>query len=882
MRRCWLIVVCLLVATFGAWAQDDVTVVGTVSDEQGQLVAFASVFVREKMVGTVSDELGEFMLVLPEGDSLHITAQYTGYQMADTAVVVAPDMEVNLVLASRTIMLKEVIAYADEDPAYKIMRKAIINAPIHLHDVSHYEAQFYVRGSLKFTRIPALVRMRLGERTPEEFQTYVTESINRLEYTAPNNYTHTVVSEQNNLFSLIPEGYETQLHYVNLNFYNISDDNLIVSPLSPHAFSYYDFTYEGYSTIFGRTTNHIRVTPKNNNSRLVHGTIDIVEDDWQLSALDLTVKTPFGNLLLEQTFVPAREGLWLPMKQNYTLEISILGVRGRGTYIGSLNYKDITMLDVPNALQHSLEEDTDTLAAHFGSASRANRYKRNTSRIIDIIEQENPTNGKMRRSSRIWRRIAELGDTTATHLEVQSSRPNYTVIDSLRVDKGDIYWQYLRPVDLTDDEAQGFAVMMSSERIDSIRIGKKDDGGQGTEVFLSVLGQKPIRLGEHTTLSFSGINSNLVWFNPTTGFTFEQTAQLRSRFGKDFSFEVDARYAYALTARKFFRELVIASEWDKHRFEFVGGKFFTDWKGTIGDPFLTNTFTSLFLKRNYKKMNDRTYLTAHYRLKPTWGMTLDVESHYEYVKPVSNVNDFSFFKRNHQFSANEPRNARLTDEALASARQATTSATLRYTPRLHYYTNRNGQRVIVGSRWPTFEASLVRGSNTVVDESVKFTHMNFAVSKANKFSFSDHVNWSIEGGFFDNAGTLGFSNWKHFRGSDKIVALADMSTGYSGFVTFGPYELSTNEWYVNASVHYQTQSLLLKKLLPLEQFLFTEEAYVRAAHIAGHRTYTELGYGLAHLALVLRTSVFVSFIDKDFESVCFRMAISLADILRRN
>ncbi len=384
------------------------------------------------------------------------------------------------------------------------------------------------------------------------------------------------------------------------------------------------------------------------------------------------------------------------------------------------------------------------------------------------------------------------------------------------------------------------------------------------------------------SVGLSSLNTNLIWFNPTTGFTVEQTATLKMQASDDLSMEVVDRFAYAISAKRFFNEVSLNSYYKRQSLRLTYGKFYVDWKDPIGDPLLTNTFTSLFMKLNFKKMALRQYAVAHYEAKPLWGMHVQAEFRYDKIKPVDNVNDFSFFKRDHRFSRNVPYNQRLVDGVTLSAtQQGTASFAITYTPRLRYYTNKQGQRIETGSRWPTFGAYVQRGLGSLTSEGVGFTHASFSASKQNGLSLNDRIDWMLEGGFFEGADNASFANWKHFRGSNKIVALADIASGYKGFVTFRSYELSTNQWYVCASVHYQTQSLLVKKFKPLSRFLFSEELYLKTANIGGKTTYTEVGYGFARIAFMLRMSVFASFIDHEIDGVYFRSAISLADLIRR-
>ena len=65
---------------------------------------------------------------------------------------------------------------------------------------------------------------------------------------------------------------------------------MIVSPISSNAFGYYRFKLEGtFYDKNGKLINKIKVIPKRKNDRVFKGYIYIVEDDWALYGVDVSV-----------------------------------------------------------------------------------------------------------------------------------------------------------------------------------------------------------------------------------------------------------------------------------------------------------------------------------------------------------------------------------------------------------------------------------------------------------------------------------------------------------------------------------------------------------------------------------------------------------------
>ena len=121
----------------------------------------------------------------------------------------------------------------------------------------------------------------------KEGDTYLIESINRIEHDAPDIYRQTVVAQQ----STFPDLEETDISpmdVVRASFYEPVLADIAISPLSPNAMSHYRFSYEGSTPQGKYIVNKIKVIPKRKSQQVFEGTLYIIEDLWCLHSLDLT------------------------------------------------------------------------------------------------------------------------------------------------------------------------------------------------------------------------------------------------------------------------------------------------------------------------------------------------------------------------------------------------------------------------------------------------------------------------------------------------------------------------------------------------------------------------------------------------------------------
>ena len=137
-------------------------------------------------------------------------------------------------------------------------------APYYLNNVSHYKADVYLKGNLVINKIPKLLQksMKVGsdnhgtsvsagskpkseEKLLKAGDSFLMESFNEIEFTAPDKYFQKMIS-YNSTFPA--EGNEiSPMSFIQASFYQPVLADMAISPLAPNAFSHYNFKYLGAS-----------------------------------------------------------------------------------------------------------------------------------------------------------------------------------------------------------------------------------------------------------------------------------------------------------------------------------------------------------------------------------------------------------------------------------------------------------------------------------------------------------------------------------------------------------------------------------------------------------------------------------------------------------
>lgn len=121
---------------------------GHVRDDQNNPIPFANIFFKELANGTASDERGRYYLALDPG-VYTVVYSSVGYQAQTVQVVVGDGPLVkDIRLSPSTMALDEIVVKAGrKDPAYEIIGHVIENKPKFLAQVKSFRTEVYVRAT---------------------------------------------------------------------------------------------------------------------------------------------------------------------------------------------------------------------------------------------------------------------------------------------------------------------------------------------------------------------------------------------------------------------------------------------------------------------------------------------------------------------------------------------------------------------------------------------------------------------------------------------------------------------------------------------------------------------------------------------------------------
>ena len=141
-----------LISFFNAYAG---RISGTVTDDKGNRLPFASIMIKGTTRGTTANNDGRYFITLDAG-KFTIVCQYVGYKREEKTIEISDaDVEVNFQLSLQELSMAAVVVKpGGEDAAYEIIRNAIRKREFHLNELDKFQCEVYIKGQLRLRNFP--------------------------------------------------------------------------------------------------------------------------------------------------------------------------------------------------------------------------------------------------------------------------------------------------------------------------------------------------------------------------------------------------------------------------------------------------------------------------------------------------------------------------------------------------------------------------------------------------------------------------------------------------------------------------------------------------------------------------------------------------------
>ncbi len=803
---------------------------GRITGQSGDPLPFASVFVSESAQGTSANESGWFTLKLPAG-KVQITAQYLGY-LPETKVLNLPsDSNLLFKLKPEAFQLSELVVDPSFNPALRIMRNAIAAKKKNAATVSAYSCRAYVKGIQKINEAPSRILGRkfnvsgLLTGPNNSGILYLSESVSRLYFRAPDDYKEEVLSSR---VSGKSQGYTwNSARDFNMSFYkNYIDFPVIglrpfVSPLSDRALLYYDFKLLGKKEEFGTSIYTIQITPKRKADPVFSGIIQIADSSWNIRGLRLSISKSnpvqyIDSLTITQYFMPVVRGVWLPAQLRFDAKASFLGVKGEGYYL-------------------SVYSDYKLPQAYYAS-------------VMPQVKLQLPVKAKKVKSQ-----VAKADSFAPPDFKKQEVQK---FADSSN-QRSAAYWDTIRPVPLEALEIADFQFRDSLEVIRSTpQFKDSTDRLRNVPGVMSILSGYDYRISKkQIQIHFPSLLS-LVNYNTVEGIN------LKFSIGISKSWEKRSRLSAYFTGRYAFSNRMwngkariswMSDRIHRERWDVEGGVYISQFNELQPQSELGNTFNTLFFRWNYMKIYRQQFVRLNYQREIAPGILLKSGLYYARRSPLENTSFYSFFYRKASFTWNgmdlpdtDSGDYNISRHQLL---RFDLSLRIRFGSR---YISRPDMRLDLQSPFPVLSLQLKQAIPINKADFLAYTYLQADLDGDIDAKVLGYLAWKITAGWFPWRGRVDYPEFRHFSG-----VFYNEGTRLLGFHLIRYYRFSTDRFYAEAHFEHHFGGFFFNKIPGFRKLKLQEVLGFHFLYDPTRNDYFQLDAGIENIFKVLRVDMVV-------------------------
>ncbi len=802
---------------------------GFVVNSKGEPIPYVSIYAQPTKRGANSNIDGSFLLNLSAG-TYEISFSSIDYKPKVLKVEVTDKLlELKVVLEEQSYQLKEVkVQVTNIDPAVYIMRKAIGAAPYYRRQVLKYAAKVYIKGSGSIDYVPKLLKGMVEESSEMKVgKTYVTESINEVQFFQPNTYREKVLSMQSTMpFKEGPE----PMRMVRGNIYN-TDYTGVISPLSSQAFSVYNFFLEGSFYENGREINKIRIEPKRKGADMYSGYLYVIEKLWCLHSCVLNNLSNGVNSSVKITFSQLAEQplVWLPTTYDLSFKGNFLGIKGGFRYLGAVSNYKVTLN--PN-LSHEWLKVASKEALELKIARETISVKsKNQVKIEALAAKENLNKREMLQLASRLKRESEKS-LNAKVLVYDSTE---LIIDTLAFNKDSIFWVENRPVPLMVSEQSSFLQKDSLLKTIQDSFPKPKINNTKFNVFTYLLNGDSINFKSKHYLCLSspliGLRLNSVNGIFVNTYFSVGTSKIPRAWRYVQTFHVPLQRNLVQTKAEFHW---LFKPYKLGQLNLSAGIVLQDYNKNGITP-LEDIFQLIVLGNNYSKWYMNEFVEGSINYEVSNGLNLKMHLGYFHRYGLENQ---TYFKDKESAKPYQP-NRLPANETLANHESYQFGIGLAYRP-YQLYRFKQNKKEYLKSKWPLIQVKYQIGA----DKILQFQQLDFQLSQLFSPRHWVEIQYKMQAGYFLSNRGLFRPDKQYFAGNLSTITQGNYKERFQDL----PYYLqASSQQYISFHSNYAFKRLLIKRLPYLNLSNFKEAIYFNALQSDKQTLFYEVGYRITEV-----------------------------------
>jgi hypothetical protein len=597
----------------------------------------------------------------------------------------------------------------------------------------------------------------------------------------------------------------------------------------------------------------------------------IVDKLWCIYNLDLTGTFEFIEYRIKQQFENLGNNNWLPVSNNITGNVSMLGLRGQFYYGVALKYK---VVEENNFGSIDPEENDKPAAANVRMPSE--KEKKMRAEANALLSKEELSNREVAKVSKLNRKILkeQYKDTIVNDV----FRTNYNVKELKDTLSNDYqFWDTIRAIPLTPAEMKSYAMtdslmrmrVSTSDSLTDVKPAKKK-----TIVSKLLFGNYDLakdtvlRLGYDGLLSFKNFD-----FNAVDGYKYKQRLEMSFKLKPKQQLLIAPEIGYAIDRRAWVGSVNSTFKnifWQKGTVELGFGKESRDFKTSPpGIKPILNAASSWFFAKNYMRLYETTFLKLNVSQQVTNRLTLFSTADYNQFEPLKNTAKY-LFSIERDFTPNLPKGFTVESPEIKAQKSFMYTVGANYYLRLHKPWLQESPFIFIKDFY-NFRLQFKQGIDNVFNSVSKFSQIDFSYHQQANISPAAGIDLYANAGHFFNTHQMHFSQYHHFQ-TNEIPFMLDFFT--STFQLMNDYGPSTNKSYLHIGSEIRTEYVLLRYLSLINTNTWSESLHLNYLTTPALSNYWEAGYSLNSLIFIGNVGVFAGFKEGKLENIMLKITLS--------
>ena len=788
-------------------------IVGYVTDEKNQPLSYVNIYWEGSNLGTISNAEGYFEIEKTnEIKSALLVFKYIGYQTEKVDVSeYHEDTSINIMLKPQSLELQEVSVTANENPAIRVIRETIAHKPKQLKLREKYKANFYSKGFIKIKEAPKkILGQEVGDfngslDSSRSGVIYLSETLSKI-YKNQTDFKETITASKvagdaagisfNNASDVDYDFYENTVLF----------GGNIISPIATNAFSYYKYRLEGTFYDGQKLINQIRVIPKRKDDRVFFGSIQIVEDTWELYGVDLKITgfqakiLPADTISLKQEFnYNQKYKTHLKALQRIDFGYRFFGFQGIGSF--TAGYADYE-------LDPKFEPNT------FGK-------------------------------------------------EILAFETNAIKKDSL-------FWSDKRPVPLTNEESISYqtkdsieVIRKSKPYLDSI------DNQKNKLKWANLIGSythnnsyEKREWTIETPLTNISYNTVQGWRGAINFYTIKQDED-RGVFKR-----FDIKSDYGISEKRLRPILKYFHQFNATNRRFIrilAGREILQFNRSEPITPMGNTIVTLLFENNFAKFFERDFAEINYGEQIANGVVLNTRLAFEQRNALFNNSSDAFVKTDkNQFTSNNPLlpfDFDIPAFENHSIWKFELNARIRFNEK--YLSYPDGRYNYSDDRFPTLFLGMEHGIGGSTPN-FNFSHFKARITQSLSIVDKGTLSYNIKGGKFVGGNDIAFVDYHHFNGNrTKVTRLGYLNS----YFTLPYYERSANDAYFETHFQHNFEGFIMNRIPLLKKLKSHLIFNINTLATPNSKPHNEFGISLGNLGIGKFRFLRIGYAKSWFDSV---------------